>query len=95
MNATNYLSNEDKKALFSAHSPKKESSDTGSVESQVALFSTRIKHLSTHLKTHKKDHSTRLNLLRMVGKRRKLLNYLSRKNVSRYRSLLEALSLRK
>ena len=95
MNTINYLSSKDKKDLFKAHSPKKQASDTGSVESQVALFSTRINHLTEHLKAHKKDHTTRLNLLRMVGKRRGLLNYLSKKDVSRYRSLLEALSLRK
>lgn len=95
MNAKNYLSTEEKKTLFSTHSPKKEATDTGSVESQVALFSRRITHLTKHLKKHKKDYATRLNLLRMVGKRRRLLNYLNRKEVTRYRALLEVLSLRK
>lgn len=69
--------------------------DTGSPEVQVALLSARISHLTEHLKEHKKDHHSRRGLLMMVGKRRRLLNYLSKKDIERYRSLIGKLGLRR
>ncbi len=90
-----YLVADRKKELFIAQSLTGQAADTGSVESQVALFSMRIAHLTTHLKVQKKDHATRLSLLLLVGKRRRLLNYLSRKDVQRYRNLLLKLGLRR
>ena len=69
--------------------------DTGSVEVQVALLTARIKELTEHLKIHKKDHSSRRGLIIMVSKRRRLLDYLSRKNEARYRKLIERLGLRR
>jgi len=69
--------------------------DTGSTEVQVALLTERIKYLTEHLKTNKKDHSSRLGLLKLVGQRRKLLNYLKRKDIERYRRLIGRLGLRK
>jgi len=70
-------------------------SDTGSPEVQVALLTANITELSDHFKTHKKDHHSRQGLLRMVNQRRKLLNYLKGKDVSRYRDLISNLGLRK
>ena len=69
--------------------------DTGSVEVQVALLTERIKELTEHLKEHKKDHSSRRGLIMLVNKRRRLLDYLSRKDNSRYHSLIERLGLRR
>ncbi len=69
--------------------------DTGSPEVQVALLSARINDLSAHFQDHKHDHHSRVGLLRMVNKRRKLLDYLKRKDVNRYRSLIDSLGLRK
>ena len=69
--------------------------DTGSPEVQVALLSERINHLTEHFKTHKKDHHSRRGLLKLVGQRRRLLDYLKRSNVERYRKVVSALSLRK
>ena len=69
--------------------------DTGSVEVQVAVLTGRIKELTEHLKVHRKDTHTRVGLLRLVGRRRKLLNYLTCKNVARYRSLISRLGLRR
>ena len=69
--------------------------DTGSVEVQVAVLTGRIKELTEHLKVHRKDTHTRVGLLRLVGRRRKLLNYLTRENVARYRSLISRLGLRR
>lgn len=70
-------------------------SDTGSPEVQVALLTDRINHLTDHLRTHKGDHHSRRGLLMMVGKRRRLLNYLRRQDVERYRRLIAALGLRR
>ena len=70
-------------------------SDTGSPEVQVALLTAKITHLSPHFAKHKKDHHSRRGLLRMVNHRRKLLDYLKRKDVARYRSLIDRLGLRK
>jgi small subunit ribosomal protein S15 len=69
--------------------------DTGSVEVQVALLSKRIKDLTDHLQGHVKDHASRRGLIVMVSKRRRLLNYLSRKNEERYKKLIERLGLRR
>ena len=69
--------------------------DTGSVEVQVALLTTRIKKLTEHLKIHKKDHSSRRGLIMMVNRRRKLLNYLARKDEARYKELIKRLGLRR
>ena len=69
--------------------------DTGSTEVQVALLSARIAHLTEHFKTHKKDHHSRRGLLQMVNRRRKLLDYLHRKDGARYRELIEKLGLRR
>ena len=73
----------------------KSESDTGNPEVQVAIFSTRIAELTEHLKLHPKDHSTRRGLLKMVGKRRRLLNYLMDQNIERYRSIIAELGIRK
>lgn len=69
--------------------------DTGSPEVQVALLSERIAHLTEHLKTNNKDHHSRRGLLKMVGQRRALLDYLKRKSIERYRKLIETLGLRR
>lgn len=69
--------------------------DTGSPEVQIALLTKRIQQLTDHLKTHKKDHHSRRGLLKMVGQRRALLNYLRSKDMERYRTLIERLELRK
>jgi len=68
--------------------------DTGSPEVQIAIFSERIKNLTEHLKNHKHDHHTRKGLMVMVGKRKRLLNYLSKKNKQKYESLIKDLGLR-
>ena len=68
--------------------------DTGSPEVQIALFSERINNLTNHLKSHKHDHHTRKGLMVMVGKRKRLLNYLSKKNKQKYESLIKELGLR-
>jgi small subunit ribosomal protein S15 len=69
--------------------------DTGSPEVQIALLSARIEYLTEHFKTHKKDHHSRRGLLKLVGKRRRLLDYLRKKDVERYRSVIQRLGLRK
>ena len=69
--------------------------DTGSPEVQVALLTYRINHLTEHLKTHKGDHHSRRGLLKMVGHRRNLLAYLKKKDINRYRAIVEKLGLRK
>ena len=74
---------------------KRDEKDTGSPEVQVALLTERINELTEHLKVHKKDSHSRRGLLKMVGKRRNLLNYLAKKDVQRYRDLIARLGLRK
>ncbi len=88
-----YLPKEKVEEIFQEHGngPK----DTGSVEGQIALFTYRIKELSQHLQKNHKDHSCRRKLLTLVGKRRKFLQYLSRKDITKYRALIEKLGLRK
>ncbi|MCK5050840.1 MAG: 30S ribosomal protein S15 [Candidatus Cloacimonetes bacterium] len=70
-------------------------SDTGSPEVQVALLTTRIKEITEHLKIHKKDYHTRRGLLKLIGQRRRLLDYIMKKDIVRYRKLIKALGLRK
>ena len=74
---------------------KRDANDTGSPEVQIALLTERITELTEHLKVHTKDNHSRRGLLKMVGKRRSLLNYLSRKDIQRYREIVDKLSLRK
>jgi small subunit ribosomal protein S15 len=69
--------------------------DTGTAEVQIAIFSERIIDLTEHLKTHTKDHSTRRGLLKLVGKRRRLLNYLIETDIDRYRKIIAELGIRK
>ena len=69
--------------------------DTGSTEGQIALFTTKINHLTKHLKDNKKDFNTERSLLKMVGKRKSLLSYLKNKDINKYRSIIKKLSLRK
>ena len=74
---------------------RRDEKDTGSSEVQIALLTERINELTEHLKVHKKDNHSRRGLLKMVGKRRNLLNYLAKKDVQRYRDIIEKLGLRK
>ncbi|MEJ2690072.1 MAG: 30S ribosomal protein S15 [Deltaproteobacteria bacterium] len=74
---------------------KQHDNDTGSPEVQIALLSARIEYLTEHFKTHKKDHHSRRGLLKLVGQRRRLLNYLKDKNVDRYRKVIQELGIRK
>lgn len=82
-----------KKAVIEAHA--KHEGDTGSPEVQIALLTARIEGLTGHFKVHKKDFHSRQGLLKLVGQRRKLLNYLKNKDIQRYRALIEKLGLRK
>lgn len=90
-----YLTKEIKQGLFEKYSTQKTSADTGSAESQIALFTHRINYLTEHLKVQKKDHATRRSLMKLVGKRRALLDYLHRKEISRYRAIIAELGIRK
>ncbi|MGL6113683.1 30S ribosomal protein S15 [Cetobacterium sp. SF1] len=73
----------------------KDSKDTGSTEVQIAILTAQINHLTEHLRTHKKDFHSRLGLLKMVGKRKRLLNYLTKKDIEGYRALIAKLGIRK
>ncbi|MFN3556699.1 MAG: 30S ribosomal protein S15 [Bacteroidales bacterium] len=88
-----YISQEIKKDIFKTYG--KSESDTGSAESQVALFTHRIKHLTEHLKGNKKDKGTQRALINLVGKRRRLLDYLKKNEIERYREIIKKLNLRK
>jgi small subunit ribosomal protein S15 len=90
-----YLSKEYKENIFKEYSTNGQTTSTGDPESQVALFTKRIEHLTEHLKEHKHDNSTRLGLLKLVGKRKKMLSYLKNKDISRYRAIIAKLGLRK
>jgi small subunit ribosomal protein S15 len=90
-----YLTTEVKQELFAKHGFAKKKEETGSAESQIALFTHTINHLTAHLKGNKKDYSTQQGLLKLVGKRKKLLNYLQSTNIDRYRAVLADLELRK
>jgi small subunit ribosomal protein S15 len=87
------LTNERKKEIIDQF--KKHEGDTGSPEVQIAILTHRINELNAHLKDHKKDHHSRRGLLKMVGQRRNLLNYLKNKDITRYRELIEKLGLRR
>ena len=89
------LSQEERKDLLQAFSIQKSEKDTGGAAPQIALFTHRIKHLTHHLGTHKKDKSSRLGLIKLVGKRKRLLSYLKQKDLEQYRSVVTALNLRK
>lgn len=84
---------EQKSAIIEKY--KTHEKDTGSPEVQVALLTSRINHLTEHIKVHKKDFHSRRGLLMLVGQRRRLLNYLQKKDIQRYRRLIESLGLRR
>lgn len=88
-----YLTPEIKKDIFNEYGGS--AANTGSPESQVALFTHRIKHLTEHLKQNKKDKHTQRSLIRLVGKRRRLLDYLKINEIGRYREIIKRLNLRK
>jgi small subunit ribosomal protein S15 len=88
-----YITTDTKKDFFKAYG--KSEFDTGSAEGQIALFTFRIKHLTEHMKDNKKDLVTERSLVRLVGKRRKLLDYLKRKDIERYRAIIKKLGIRK
>ena len=87
------MTKERKQEVISTY--KRDEKDTGSPEVQIALLTERINELTEHLKVHKKDNHSRRGLLKMVGKRRNLLNYLAKKDVNRYREIVDKLGLRK
>ncbi|MDZ7777772.1 MAG: 30S ribosomal protein S15 [Bacteroidales bacterium] len=88
-----YLTPEVKKDFFKKYGESE--TNTGNPEGQVALFTHRIKHLTTHLKQNKKDLATRRSLVNMVGKRRRLLDYLKKNDIERYRTIIKELGIRK
>lgn len=88
-----HLTAEQKKDIFKTYGTS--DADTGSPEAQIAMFTERINHLTEHLKDNKKDHSSRLGLLKLVGKRRRLLNYVMKKDIENYRALIKKLGIRK
>ncbi|MBE7640917.1 MULTISPECIES: 30S ribosomal protein S15 [Salegentibacter] len=88
-----YLAKEKKEEIFEKHGKGK--TDTGSAEGQIALFTYRISHLSDHLKKNRKDFNSERSLVRLVGKRRSLLDYLKKKDIMRYRAIIKELGLRK
>lgn len=90
-----YLTSEKKQELFKEHGSAKLATDTGSAESQIALFTFRINHLTEHLKKNKKDFSTERALVMLVGKRRRMLDYLIKKDINRYRAIIKELGIRK
>lgn len=87
------LTVDDKKGIIEKY--KQHENDTGSPEVQIALLTGRIQYLTDHLRTHKKDHHSRRGLLKLVGQRRRLLNYLQNKNIDRYRGLIADLGIRR
>lgn len=87
------LTSKDKKQLIDTY--KLHESDTGSPEVQIGLLTHRIQYLTEHLKVHKKDHHSRRGLLMLVGRRRRLLNYVKNNDVQRYRSIIQTLGLRR
>ena len=88
-----YLTKEDKEDIFKKFGKTK--TNSGSTEGQIALFSSRINHLSNHLKTNNKDFNTERALVSLVGKRRNLLDYLKSKDIEKYRSIIKKLKIRK
>ena len=87
------LTKEQKQEIFEKYG--KSNTDTGSSEGQIALFSARIAHLTEHMKSNQKDHSTERALVMLVGKRRRLLDYLKAKDIERYRAIIKELGIRK
>lgn len=88
-----YLTSEKKAEIFAQYG--KDAKNTGSAESQIALFTYRIQHLTEHLKLNKKDFGTERALTRLVGKRRRLLDYLKEQDIERYRAIIKELGIRK
>ncbi len=88
-----YLTKEVKESIFSKHG--KSATDTGTSEGQIALFTFRINHLTEHLKKNRKDYNTERSLVKLVGKRRSLLDYLKNTEISRYRDIIKKLGIRK
>ncbi len=88
-----YLTPEKKQEFFAKYG--KNTEDTGSPEGQIAMFSFRISHLTEHLKENRKDANTQRSLITLVGKRRRLLDYLKRKDINRYRAIVKDLGLRR
>jgi small subunit ribosomal protein S15 len=88
-----YLSKEKKEEIFAKYGNGK--NNTGSAEGQIALFTYRINHLTKHLKNNRKDYNTERSLVKLVGKRRALLDYLTKKDILRYRAIVKELGLRK
>ncbi|HAO14218.1 MAG TPA: 30S ribosomal protein S15 [Tenacibaculum sp.] len=88
-----YLTKEVKQNIFAKHG--KGNNDTGTAEGQIALFTFRINHLTEHLKRNRKDFNTERSLVKMVGKRRSLLDYLKKKDINRYRAIIKELGIRK
>lgn len=87
------LASEKKRDIIEKY--KRHEGDTGSPEVQIALLSERINHLSSHFKAHKADHHSRRGLLKMVGRRRRLLDYVKSKDVERYKNIIQSLGLRR
>lgn len=88
-----YLTTEVKQEIFKEHG--KSAADTGSAEGQIALFTHRINHLSQHLRKNRQDYNTERSLVLLVGKRKRMLNYLKQKDITRYREIIAKLNLRK
>jgi len=88
-----YLTKEKKQEIFKKHG--KSETNTGSTEGQIALFTFRIQHLTEHLKKNKKDFNTERSLVKLVGKRRSLLDYLKANEITRYRAIIKELGIRK
>jgi len=88
-----YLDQKEKEAIIKKHG--KNVKDTGTSEGQIALFTYRINHLTEHLKNNRKDFNTERSLVKLVGKRRSLLDYLAKKDIMRYRAIVKELGLRK
>ncbi|MEO1219048.1 MAG: 30S ribosomal protein S15 [Bacteroidota bacterium] len=90
-----HITREEKEQLFQTHSIQQSVQDTGSSESQIALATHRIRHITAHLKSHKKDKAARLGLIKLVGKRKRQLSYLQQQDLGRYRRIITSLGLRK
>ena len=90
-----YLNKEKKEEIFSQYGKEQKVEDTGSAESQIALFTYRIKHLTEHVKKNHKDFVTTRSLTRLVGKRRALLDYLHKRDIELYRAIIKKLGLRR
>ncbi|MFA6261720.1 MAG: 30S ribosomal protein S15 [Bacteroidia bacterium] len=90
-----HLTTEKKQEIFEKYGKAKSVTDTGSAESQIALFTDRINHITGHLKSNKKDFSAELSLVKLVGKRRSQLDYLMKTDIFRYRAIIKELEIRK